>query len=106
MSGDYSERKLTDGIYDVTGLKSIIINIGIDCVMKDIKSTQYKQYLEFTIENPEYVICSAYETDETILLNKRPEKFNGKIKGSGFNYGSTTIIQNCPKDILILAEND
>lgn len=47
----------------------------------------------------------VYETDFPILLFDEPQN-KTRLIGSGFNYGSINMIRNCPKDILILAEND
>lgn len=69
--------------------------------------------LAFINKYPNYVIASAYQTSGTLLLSKRPKKLSESKEwidkhsfGTGFNYGSTNIIIDCPKAILILAEND
>lgn len=91
-------KSLGDGIYDVTDIPFYQID--------DDKIKNHVDGIESFIEtNPEYVIASAYDTYYIFILGKKPEKIKTSI-GSGFNYGSTNIIQNCPKTILILAEND
>lgn len=94
---------LDDGVYDITDIKSIEI---------DPQWKNEKEAINFTKKYPDFYIASAYETECIILLSKKPilwQKDNTRSEnwqGSGFNYGSTNILRNCPKDILILAEND
>lgn len=85
-----------DGIYDVTGINFIRDN-----------SKNYGQIVEW-IKRLDFKVwvASAYETDTYIFLDEEPRQFDYKFSGSGFNYGSTSIIRNCPDSILILAEND
>ena len=89
-----------DGIYDIEGIEFLAVDANIESAIE-------------WIENHEkFWIADAYETDFPILLSDEPRCLNSKKWneecwiGSGFNYGSTNIIKNCPKDILILAEND
>ncbi len=90
---------LEDGIYDVT-------SISYMQVPYNPTETTYNEIQEFITTYPKAVIASSYETDTTLLLAHKPKKFTGKTIGSGFNYGSTNIIQDCPQSLLILAEND
>ena len=94
---------LGDGIYDVTGMKYISLFGGDPCSLdeKEVKSA-----LSFLKKYPKAVIASAYETEHTLLISGRPKKIRTAHVGSGFNCGSTNIINNAPKSILILAEND
>ncbi len=86
---------LSDGIYDVTGIAYHVVN-----------DSKPKQTLDFIKKYKKVYIGSAYETETSILFSDKPKKLIGHDKGSGFNYGSTNIIDNCPKSILILAQND
>lgn len=114
---EVDRRTIKDGIYDVTDITFLITKRELQYNNKKIDSKNYEEWYEtddeddeavqsFINQYPNYVIASAYETSAYIFLAKSPDKFNGKRYGSGFHYGSTNILQNCPKDILILAEND
>ena len=100
--GDLLKRgiRLSDGIYDLDGIEFIVVDGNSELGIEWIEA------------HKEFWIADAYETDFPILLSKEPRCLNSKKWnkenwiGSGFNYGSTNIIKNCPKDILILAEND
>lgn len=96
------ERLLRDGIYNITNIEYLILDTNI----YDIKGEDVEKIKTFIKKYPGYVVGSAYNTDMTIILSIKPPKFNGKWSGTGFNYGSTNILTDCPKDILILAEND
>jgi len=93
------DRFLRDGIYDVT-------NISFYQTTEDERMDHLDEIKLFIKDNPEYVIAHAYETYIIFILGRRPEKIINQSTGSGFNYGSTNIIDNCPRTILILAEND
>lgn len=91
------ERQLSDGIYNIENIEFIEINTE---GKNDNKAQKFiKKY-------PKYIIGSAYETDTMFLLSKIPPEIKNQDIGSGFNYGSCNIIQNCPTSILILAQND
>ena len=96
------KRLLKDGIYDITNIKHIVLDVSI----YDMNEDDVNKIKAFIDKHPYFVVGNAYETDKTIILSINPTKFNGKWDGNGFNYGSTNILTNCPKDILILAEND
>ncbi len=89
------ERTVDDGIYDVTGLEFL-----------EVTGTNDRAIEAFVKKFPGYYLASAYETECDILLSAKPKKFDGRINGSGFNYGSTNVLTRCPEAILILAEND
>lgn len=89
------KRILDDGVYDMTGIEFIL----------DTSSEQ--EVRRFIKKYPKYFIASAYETEMRFLVASKPPRLQEKnLSGSGFNYGSTNIIKNCPKTVLILAEND
>jgi hypothetical protein len=90
------KRVMKDGIYDLEDVEILDID---DNVSNKKKEAFIKKY-------PNYRKASAYETDYLIYLSKTPKPFKGKNIGSGFNYGSTNVLIDCPKRILILAEND
>lgn len=94
------ERRLDDGIYDVTGIPFLVTNEDAEEGRRDTEVEKFKEAY------PDFVVGHAYETYNVILLASKPEKYKGKWEGSGFNYGSTNILHDCPKSLLILAEND
>src|SRR4029078_6028339 len=52
-------------------------------------------------------VANAYETSTVFLLNGDPKPFKGGILCVGFEgHGTTALLMNCPKHILILGEND
>jgi len=84
-----------DGIYNVSDIEFLLVN------SKDKEAT-----VVWIEAHDKFWIANAYETETIILLAEEPRKFEGSWDGSGFNYGSTNIITDCPKSIMILAEND
>jgi hypothetical protein len=86
---------VTDGVYSLSKDTKVLYEgdeIDDDEVFKKFGSKQV-------------FVCSAYETMCTIVLDKPPLIFKGKQIGSGFNYGSTNILET-DMPVLILAEND
>lgn len=113
MRKDIEDRLLEDGIYDVTDIQFILADDDTtNHFFSDNKQIKNKQVLEFINSHKDFVIASAYETNTVIFLAVKPVKLDTEewkkenLFGYGFNYGSTNIIKNCPKTILILAEND
>lgn len=104
----YDERfTVKDGIYSLDGMDYVLIseNTVFDSKEDALNYIETK-ILEFIREYEDIVLASAYETYDYFLLEHHPTEFDGSVLGSGFNYGSTNILVNCPKTILILAEND
>ena len=60
---------------------------------------------EFFDKYPNCVIADAYQTEHPFFLSEKPT-VEVKSVGNGFNRGSNNIIDNCPKRILICAEDD
>ena len=87
--------RVKDGIYDVSDIEFFLVD-----------SKEREVTVAWIEAHDKFWIASAYETETIILLAGEPRKFEGTWDGSGFNYGSTNIIIDCPKSILILAEND
>lgn len=91
---------LDDGIYDVTNMEYF-----------EVDDENLKAAIEYMEAHKIFWIANAYQTEETILFPKKPHEMSSRWHKeewieSGFNYGSTNLLRNCPKDILILAEND
>lgn len=94
------DRYLSDGVYDVTGIEFVELQEN------NPDEEEIKKEEEFFEAHKNFYIASAYETECTILLANKPKPFKGEEFGNGFNYGSTNILTNLPKAILILAQND
>ncbi len=86
---------IKDGVYDVTGIEFLPAH--------ENNSDKVIEWLE---NKDKFWLANAYETDYHILFAEEPKKFEGKRNGSDFNCGSTNILIDCPKNVLILAEND
>lgn len=105
LLGDSEERVLSDGFY------SLSEEIDVLNVSYSFDESEKQKVRDFVEKYPNFVSANAYETDKYLLLSEKPKKLDTKwekqnVMGSGFNYGSTNIISNCPSRILILAEND
>lgn len=101
---DKENRYIGDGVYDVTGIDFVEAEEGFRFTNKN-KRDELAKFILNNEDNLYY--ASAYETGGAFFLNAKPTRIpNVNIKGSGFNYGSTNVITNCPQQILILAEND
>ena len=87
---------IKDGIYDVS---------DIDFIRADELDKQ-KDTFAWIKSHDKFWVGNAYATYTIFLFAEEPRKFEGDWDGSGFNYGSTNMINNCPKTILILAEDD
>ena len=96
-------RDLEDGIYS---LSTDIEVLPVEAYQEKRITAEQETIIKFIQAFPEFVIASAYETETVLLLSKRPEKIQLKRIGSGFNFGSTNLLLNCPQNLLILAEND
>lgn len=109
MKKEIKDRILDGAIYDVTGLDFLSVDAEPEDIEKHLQKTSIRKFIK---KYPHYRIASAYNTDYSFLLSDEPKhlsssKWNKENWfGIGFNYGSVNIIKNCPKDILILAEND
>lgn len=113
------QKRVPDGVYVLTSDMEVLLiehpykvdwsNNKREYKPKDVYEKEVKEFKrqveEFFLKYPEYVIASAYETQTTILISKMPTQSLAWF-GSGFNYGSTNIIEKTTGRILILAEND
>ena len=91
-----NSRRIPDGVWDIEDIEFIQ-------VIQRVENTEVIK--EFIVKYPTFHVGNAYETGEYFLLSDRPSDLVTTI-GGGFNYGSTNVIENCPKRILVLAEND
>jgi len=114
------EAYLSDGVYDITGIPRCITDENGNHIpgQPDIG--------EFIAKYPNCYYGCAYQTDMVTLLAYKPARVTQtcntyqlitnkktmgaddafQVLGDGFNHGCNNIILNCPKEILILAEDD
>lgn len=104
-------RSLNDGIYDVGDIGYMVV----DGETSDNISDDAQKFMD---AHPDHVIGSAYQcyavflfaSPPILLKSLRYGASNPKQTilhfGSGFNHGSANMLRNCPKNILILAEDD
>lgn len=105
------KRALKDGIYDLSRVRETLYledseDHHVWNWQEEGVSLGYEEADRFMERYPEFRIAHAYQTYCTILLSDPPEIFGGIHKGGGFNYGSTNLLEDCPRSILILAEDD
>jgi hypothetical protein len=96
----YEADSLPDGVYDLTNVAYCMIEKYE--FKKEISMGELELFLK---AYPDFILAHPYETEMLVVLSKRPNKIT-TIEGTGFNYGSCNIITDCPKIILICAEND
>lgn len=105
-------RGLCDGIYDIGDVEYLVV----DGEEQDEISSDAQKFMN---AHPDHVIGSAYQCYAIFILATPPTLLKslgyGTSKtdwgsnnhvGSGFNHGSANMLRNCPKNILILAEDD
>jgi hypothetical protein len=97
-----SGRFLEDGYYDVTDME--YIDLGVD----HLRRTATKEAEEFVERHSDKEVwaVSAYETYTVMLFAGKPRKINILAAGKPVGHGACTVLDNCPKSILLVAEND
>lgn len=103
MEQNFELDTLEDGVYDITDIPRICIYKDVFTSLEPEEIAEVQNFIN-AHGRDNIAIGSAYGTDITFLLAKQPtevESWSG-----GFNYGTGAILTNCPRDIMILAEND
>lgn len=96
----YDNDSLSDGVWDITNIPYCMI--GRYELKQNIDTNDFDIFVAMY---PDFILAHPYETDMFVLLARRPEKITTCV-GTGFNYGSCNIIENCPQTVLICAEDD
>ena len=102
MDNPENEEKffLGDGVYDATNTPYLFTSAY------ESRENMNQEALDFVnlhgLDNVR--VGSAYETYGIILFAGNPPKFKG-MKGT-VGRGACAVIENCPKTLVILAEND
>lgn len=94
-----------DGVWDLEDIEVVPIDTGIYKPTKEQLDAHSERVVSFLRKHPDFVIANAYETQYPFLLSRKPT-IKVEYEGGGFSYGSNNIIENCPKRILICAEDD
>lgn len=95
---------------------SLILGIVVLIVWVVYRATRPSQFRVIELDGEYYLEIKgwltgiwwdayAYGTQYSFLLSIKPT-IMVNYEGCGFNYGSNNIIENCPKRILICAEDD
>lgn len=100
---DHEFDTLADGVWNITDIPRLYIDKPTYMSLNAEEIVQVQAFIDtHGIDN--IAIGAAYGTDTTILLASQPTKLETWI--GGFNYGTSAIVTNCPREIMILAEND
>ena len=94
---------LIDGVWNITDIPCLRIDKATYMSLDDQELAAVQTFIaEHGLEN--IVIGAPYGTDATFLLASQPTEV--ETWEGCFNYGAAAIVTNCPREILILAEND
>lgn len=101
-NNEYDDLFVEDGIWDITAIPRLFLGFGIRDDLGESATLVRAFIQEHGYDNIR--IADPYETGSVILLAAMPKKFHG-WRG-GLNYGACAVLENCPTDLMILAEND
>jgi len=93
-----SQHGLDEGIYEVSDIAEVLLHSAGEIDLEQVKA--------FIAKYPDFAIGSAYQTFTLFLISEKPKKAALKSSGSGFNYGSCNLLEDCPKRLLIIAQNN
>ncbi len=115
---DIKCEKIDDGFYTISD-SMICLQVNFNwsdvvavwhCYRDDVKEEKIKEIEQFidTVKNKSVIyMANAYGTSNCLLLSEQPQKIKLNIIGGGFEgHGTTAFIDNCPKRLLILGQND
>ena len=94
--------RLEDGVYDVTDIPRLLLHEEATRMSAEATEEVKAFIAEHGAEN--VIIAQPYAMEWLVLLARRPAEV--KTWRGGFNNGTGALITNCPREILILAEND
>ena len=98
---------LEDGIYDVTDIeRAYFPNVTPDYISeKDF--ADMKAFIDKHGDDKNGVFFGApYETIGVFLFAKKPKKISLENVTGGAGHGANVLVTDCPRELLILAEND
>ena len=94
--------RLEDGVYDVTDIPHLFLREEATRMSAEATEEVKAFIAEHGAEN--VFIADPDEVVVVGLFARRPAEV--KTWEGGFNHGTGALITNCPREILILAEND
>jgi hypothetical protein len=99
------ERYLDDGLYAISDGAEVLElpDDAADSFYRGESNKYFPLISEFADKYPNFVVASAYETFNVILISEPPTRIKSQVIGHGFNYGVNAVIEDCPKRLLILA---
>lgn len=102
--------QVMEGVWDISDIEFfVLLPTELFCSRSIPSDEEIQRHLNelkvFLENNPDFVYAHANQSEFPFLLSKMPTTEVNCI-GDGFNYGSNNIIDNCPKRILICAEDD
>ncbi len=112
------EKVVDDGFYTLSD-SALCLKVGFnwndkkavwDFYRSDIleeKKKEIEEFINSTKDKKEIYMANAYETSSCLLFSEKPKEIKLNIKGDGFEgHGTTAFIDDCPKRLLILGQND
>ena len=93
--------KVENGIYDISNIEYFLFRGGYSRPAKKDEAA----FRIFAEKYPNFVIAEPYQTEQIICLSEKPT-IELDTLGTDFTHGANAIIDNCPKRILICAQND
>lgn len=95
---EFDEDGIQDGVYDITGIDFLLIN----------QRTDKAKIEEFKSKYPDGYQCENYDIGIYYLSEKPTKRI--PIDNRGYpnfeGHGTLTVIDNCPKTILVIGQND
>ncbi len=96
---DFDDDGLDDGVYDITDIDYLFVYYRTDI----------KKIEEFKKKYPNWYECTAYGVEGLYLLSEKPTKeikIDNNYHPNFEGHGTLTVIDNCPRRIIIIGEND
>lgn len=100
MENECADVLLKDGMWDITGIPYLFVEV-------QNRSEELPEGALMFVEKygtSNIMVGCAYETWGMVLLAGKPKEYTG-WDGS-FGHGACAVLSGCPRDLLIIAEND
>ena len=101
--------QLNDGVYDITGIKFLRYDDPDWDIEESEEEELPKELVAFLKANPKWCWANPYNGaccgGTFFFLSSKPKNIDKKMDGD-VGRGAAAVIDECPKRILILAEND
>lgn len=95
----FDQKGIREGVYDITGIDYL----SVDWNTKEDDIENFKK------KYPDGYQCNAYGVDGYYLLSEKPTVMV-PIDNRGYpnfeGHGTLTVIDNCPRTIIIIGQND